>query len=72
MRDCKQELDFTLDGHAIWVVHFYEDEEFAFSVGYKDMGTAREAKRRWLVGTAVDFNDLTEVDRFREDAIIVA
>ena len=70
MRECKQELDFTLDGHAIWVVDFYEDEEFAFTVGYKDMSTANEAKRRWLVGTAVDFTDLTEVDRFKDDAII--
>ena len=70
MRECKQELDFTLDGNAIWVVDFYEDEEFAFTVGYKDMTTANEAKRRWLVGTAVDFTDLTEVDRFRDDAIV--
>ena len=70
MRECKQELDFTLDGHAIWVVDFYEDEEFAFTVGYKDMSTANEAKRRWLVGTAVEFADLTEVDRFRDDAIL--
>ena len=70
MRECKQELDFTLDGHAIWVVDFYEDEEFAFTVGYKDMATANEAKRRWLVGTAVEFADLTEVDRFKDDAII--
>ena len=57
MRECKQELDFTLDGHAIWVIDFYEDGEFAFSVGYKDMTTANEAKRRWYVGTAVDFSD---------------
>lgn len=70
MRNCKQELDFTLDGHAIWVIEFYEDEEYAFSVGYKDMTTANEAKRRWLVGTAVDFSDLVEVDRFKDDAII--
>ena len=70
MRECKQELDFTLDGHAIWVVEFYEDSEFAFAVGYKDMTTANEAKRRWLVGTAIEFSDLTEVDRFREDVII--
>lgn len=70
MRHCKQELDFTLDGHAIWVIEFYEDEEYAFSVGYKDMTTANEAKRRWLVGTAVDFSDLALVDRFKDDAII--
>ena len=70
MRECKQELDFTLDGHAIWIVHFYEDEEFAFSVAYRDMSTANEAKRRWLVGTAIEFSDLTEVDRFKEDVII--
>ena len=70
MRDCKSELDFTLGGDAIWVVHFYEDEEFAFSVGYKDMSTANEAKRRWLVGTAIEFNDLTEVDRFKDDVIV--
>ncbi len=70
MRNCKQELDFTLDGHAIWVIDFYEDEEFAFSVGYKDMTTANEAKRRWLVGTAIDFSDLALVDRFKDDAII--
>ena len=70
MRHCKQELDFTLDGHAIWLIEFYEDDEFAFAVGYKDMTTANEAKRRWLVGTAVEFTDLTEVDRFRDDAIL--
>lgn len=70
MRDCKSEIDFDINGNAIWVVHFYEDEDFAFSVGYKDMGTANEAKRRWLVGTAIEFSDLTEVDRFKDDAII--
>ena len=70
MRNCKQELDFTLDGHAIWVIEFYEDEEYAFSVGYKDMTTANEAKRRWLVGTAIEFSDLTAVDRFKDDVII--
>ena len=72
MRECKQELDFTLDGHAIWVVDFYEDDEFAFTVGYKDMSTANEAKRRWLVGTAIEFADLTEVDRFRNDVIVAS
>ena len=72
MRECKQELDFTLDGHAIWVIEFYEDEDFAFSVAYKDMTTANEAKRRWLVGTAVEFSDLTEVDRFKDDVIVAS
>lgn len=70
MRDCKSEIDFDIQGNAIWVVHFYEDEDFAFSVAYRDMSTANEAKRRWLVGTAVEFSDLTEVDRFREDVIV--
>ena len=72
MRECKQELDFTLDGHAIWVIEFYEDGDYAFSVGYKDMTTANEAKRRWLVGTAVEFSDLTEVDRFKDDVIVAS
>ena len=72
MRDCKSEIDFDINNNAIWVVHFYEDEEFAFSVGYKDMGTANEAKRRWLVGTAIEFSDLTEVDRFKEDVIVAS
>ena len=70
MRECKQELDITLDGNVIWVIDFYEDGEYAFTVGYKDMTTANEAKRRWYVGTAVDFSDLAEVDRFKDDAII--
>jgi len=70
MRECKSEIDFTIDGNAIWVVNFWEDDEFAFAVGYKDMSTANEAKRRWLVGTAIDFSDLAEVDRFRDDVII--
>lgn len=50
MRECKQELDITLDGNVIWVIDFYEDGEYAFTVGYKDMTTANEAKRRWYVG----------------------
>jgi len=70
MRDCKSEIDIDINGNAIWVVHFYEDEEFAFSVAYRFMSTANEAKRRWLVGTAVEYSDLTEVDRFKDDAII--
>ena len=70
MRECKGEIDFDIEGKAIWVYHFYEDEEFAFSVAYKDMATANEARRRWLVGTAVDFSDLAEVDRFKDDVII--
>jgi hypothetical protein len=70
MRDCKSEIDIDINGNAIWVVHFYEDDEFAFSVAYRFMDVANEAKRRWLVGTAVEFADLTEVDRFKDDVII--
>ena len=71
MRESKSEIDFDTEGNAIWIIHFLEDEELAFSIAYRDMATANEARRRWLVGTANDVSDLAGVDRFREDAIIV-
>lgn len=70
MRECKSEIDFSDDNVAIWVVHFHERYSRKFSIGYRDMSTANEAKRRWLIGIANEVNDLAEVDRFREDAIV--
>ena len=72
MRESKSEIDFDSEGRAIWIIHFLEDEDLAFSIGYKDMSAANEARRRWLVGTANDVSDLAGVDRFKDDAIIVA
>lgn len=71
LRSVKQEIDIDLDGNAAWVVCFEVDGESEFTVTYRDMSTAREAARRWIVGTANNIEDLTEVDRFRNDVIFV-
>lgn len=70
MRSVKQELDIDLLGNVGWVVHFKEDYDTYCVVAYKTMDAAREAARRWIVGTANIFEDLTEVDRFKDDVII--
>lgn len=69
MRSVKQELDIDLLGNVGWVVTFYEDpeDEHEYVIAYKHMDTAREAGRRWIVGTANTYGDLTEVDRFKDD-----
>lgn len=72
MRSLKTEIDIDdATGHAAWVVHFREEDGGTYcTLAYKDMESAREAGRRWLVGTANVFEDLTEVDRFRDHVIV--
>lgn len=71
MRTVKQELDIDdATGDVAWVVHFREDDGGTYcTLAYRDMGTAREAARRWIVGTANIFEDLTEADRFRDSVV---
>jgi hypothetical protein len=71
LRSVKQELDIDdATGEVAWVVHFREGEGTYCTLAYRTMDTAREAARRWIVGTANVFEDLTEVDRFKNDVIV--
>lgn len=59
-RTIRQDMDVNEFGRVLWVVSFIDNNELMFSVMCGDMTTAREAGRRWLVGTANTVEELEE------------